>query len=98
MAEARYEFAASAVTARTGKVGEGGLFDISGDYNTYANEWTEHIGDATVACAGNRAGDSTKPYWGDTGVAHSVVAEGLGGDENFGLSTDRLKVFVEAMK
>ena len=97
MAEARYEFPASAVTARTAKIAEGGSFDISGDYNTYANEWTETIANAPIACAGNREGESTKTYWGEGDVAHSLVAEGLGGDANFGLTTERLTVFVEAM-
>jgi len=98
MAQARYEFGASAVTVRTGKPAEGGQFDISGDYNTYAHEWTENIGDVPVACAGNREGDSTKTYWGEDTIAHSIVAEGLGGDTDFGLNVERLTVFVEAMK
>lgn len=98
MAQARYEFPASAITVRTAKIAEGDLFDITGDYNTYANEWTETIGDVQLACAGNRKGDSTKTYWGKDGIAHSLVAEGLGGDTDFGLNTERLTVFVEAMK
>lgn len=98
MAQARYEFPASAVTVRTAALAEGDLFDISGDYNTYANEWTEHISNVPVACAGNREGESIKTYWGDEGIAHSLVAEGLGGDDDFGLTVERLTVFVEAMK
>lgn len=97
MAEARYEFGASAVTARTAKIAEGETFDISGDYNTYKHEWTETIANTPIACAGNREGDSTKTYWGESTVAHSLVAEGLGGDQDFGLNTERLTVFVEAM-
>ena len=98
MAEARYEFPAAAVVVRTAAISEDDLFDISGDYNKYAYEWTENIGDVAVACAGNREGESTKTYWGDEGEAHSIVAEGLGGDQDFGLTPDRLAVFVEAMK
>lgn len=97
MAEARYEFGASAVTARTAKIAEGDTYDISGDYNTYKNEWTETIAAKPIACAGNREGDSTKTYWGEGDIAHSLVAEGLGGDEDFGLNVERLTVFVEAM-
>ena len=97
MAEARYEFPASAVTARTAALEEGELFDISGDYNTYANEWTEYVNNIPVACAGNREGESTKTYWGEDKIAHSLVAEGLGGDEDFGLTAERLAPFVEAM-
>lgn len=97
MAEARLEFPASAVTART-SVSEGveGA-DISGDYNTYAHEWTEEIDGITVTCAGNREGESTKTYWSSDGFYHSLVAEGLGGDADFGLTAERLAVFVEAM-
>ena len=100
MAEARYEFPASALTVRTAKIAPEDSLDISGDYNTYANEWTETIANKQIACAGNRKGDSTKTYWGedDADRAHSIVAEGLGGDEDFGLNTERLTVFVEAMK
>lgn len=87
----------SAVTVRTAAIAEGDLFDISGDYNTYAHEWTEYIDNVPVACAGNREGESTKTYWGEDIIAHSLVAEGLGGDEDFGLNLERLTVFVEAM-
>jgi len=97
MAEARYEFPASAVTVRTAKIAPDDLFDISGDNNTYANEWTEDIANTPIACAGNRKGESTKTYWGADGEAHSIVAEGLGGDDDFGLTLERLTVFVEAM-
>ena len=97
MAEAYYEFPASAITVRTAKIGKDDTFDISGDYNTYKNEWTENIANIPVACAGNREGESTKTYWGEGSVAHSLFAEGLGGDEDFGLNTKRLTVFVEAM-
>ena len=97
MAEARFEFAASAVTARTAKIGPEDTFDISGDYNTYTHEWTEYINNIPVACAGNREGDSTKTFWGEDAAAHSVVAQGLGGDADFGLNTERLTVFVVAM-
>lgn len=98
MAQARYEFPASAVTVRTAALAEGDLFDISGDYNTYANEWTEYVDNVPVACAGNREGESTKTYWGEEDIAHSLLAEGLGGDDDFGLTPERLAVFVEAME
>lgn len=97
MAEATYEFPASQVTVRTAAIAEGDLYDISGDYGTYANEWTETIDNTPIACAGNRKGESTKTYWGEDHVAHSIVALGLGGDTDFGLTAERLAVFVEAM-
>ena len=97
MAQARYEFPASAVTVRTAAISPDDFFDVSGDYNTYKYEWTENVGNVPVACAGNREGESTKTYWGDEGVAHSLVAEGLGGDSDFGRTPERLAVFVEAM-
>lgn len=98
MAEARYEFPAAALTVRTATIATDESSDISGDYNVYAHEWTEYIDNIPVACAGNREGESIKTYWGDEGAAHSIVAEGLGGDQDFGLAADRLAVFVEAMQ
>ena len=98
MAEAIIEFPAAQITARTAKVADGDSLDISGDYNSYSKEWTETIGDESVSCAGNRDGESVKTYWGGDGIAHSLVAEGLGGDDDFGVTLDRLTVFVEGMK
>ncbi|HAM16172.1 MAG TPA: hypothetical protein DCP91_10045 [Eggerthellaceae bacterium] len=98
MAQARLEFPAAAITARTSSSEGVEGADISGDYNTYAHEWTEEIGGVTVACAGNREGESTKTYWNAGGLYHSLVAEGLGGDVDFGLTPERIAVFVEAMK
>ena len=98
MVQARFEFPASAVTVRTSSSEGVEGADISGDYNTYAHEWTEEIDGVTVMCAGNREGESTRTYWNADGLYHSLVAEGLGGDENFGLTSERIAVFVEAMK
>lgn len=98
MAEAQYDFGASMVTVRTAKLAEGDSYDISGDYNSYTEEWTETISNMPIACAGNKKGESIKTYWGEEDVAHSIVAQGLGGDNDFGLTVDRLTVFVEAMK
>ena len=97
MAEARLQLAASVVTVRTAKIAEGDFFDISGDYNTYAYEWTEYIANTPIACAGNREGDSIKTYWGEDSIAHSIVAQGGGGDADFGLNVERLTPIVEAM-
>lgn len=97
MAEARLQLAASVVTVRTAKIAEGDFFDISGDYNTYAYEWTEYIANTPIACAGNREGDSIKTYWGEDNIAHSIVAQGGGGDADFGLNVERLTAIVEAM-
>lgn len=97
MAEARFEFPASRVIART-SIPEGPEdTDNSGDYNAYAHEWTVDIDGITVSCAGNREGESTKTYWTANGLNHSLVAEGLGGDADFGLTDDRLRVFVNTM-
>ena len=97
MAEAVYEFPAAEITVRTAKIAEGESFDVSGDYGEYAKEWTENINNVSVACAGNRKGESTKTYWGEGTLAHSITALGLGGDDDFGLTVERLTVFVEAM-
>ena len=98
MAQARLEFPAAAITVRTSSSEGVEGADITGDYNTYAYEWTEEIDGVTVTCAGNREGESTKTFWSANGLYHSLVAEGLGGDEDFGLTSERIAVFVEAMK
>lgn len=98
MAQARLEFPAAAITVRTSSSEGVEGPDITGDYNTYAHEWTEEIDGVAVTCAGNREGESTKTFWSTDGLYHSLVAEGLGGDENFGLTSERIAVFIEAMK
>ena len=99
IAEADYEFPAVSLTIRKGlasAAAEEG--DISGDYNEYANTWTQNIKGLEVTCFGNREGDATKTIWtlGDT--CYSITAYGLGGDTDYGLSPDDLNSLINGMQ
>ena len=96
IAEARLEFPASALTVRKGTIAEEG--DISGDYTEYANTWTQDVNGIEVTCFGNREGDATKSIWTVDNMHFSIVAEGLGGDEDFGLNAERLTAMVSSIQ
>jgi hypothetical protein len=92
IAEARLEYPASALTVRKGTKAEEG--DISGDYTEYANTWTQDVNGIEVTCFGNREGDAAKSIWTIDNMYFSIVAEGLGGDQDFGLNAERLTAMV----
>jgi len=96
IAEATLEFPASALTVRKGTAAEDG--DISGDYTEYKNTWTQDVDGIEVTCWGNREGDATKSIWSVDGVYYSIIAEGLGGDEDFGLNAERLAAMVSTVR
>ena len=99
IAEADYEFPAVSMTVRKGKASaaaeEG---DISGDYNEYANTWTQNIKGLEVTCFGNREGDATKTIWTVDDTCYSITAYGLGGDTDYGLSPDDLNSLINGIQ
>ena len=97
VAEARYGIAAVDLTVRKGlaSVDEG---DISFDNKEYALQWTETVGETEVKCFGNREGAATKTVWTDGDYSYAVLAYGAGGDDDFGLSADDLRVIVSKIK
>lgn len=72
--------------------------DVSGDPEEYANTWTQDINGLEVTCFGNREGDATKTIWTTDGVSYAVMAYGLGGDTDYGLSADDLNTVISAMQ
>ena len=96
IAEARLEYPASALTVRKGTKAEEG--DISGDYTEYANTWTQDVNGSEVTCFGNREGDAAKSIWTVDNMYFSIVAEGLGGDQDFGLNAERLTAMVSSIQ
>lgn len=96
IAEATIMYPASQATIRKGIVPEGE--DISGDYNEYANTWTQNIKGLEVTCSGNREGAATKTVWSVDGISYSINALGLGGDEDFGFSADDLNSLINAIQ
>lgn len=96
LAEAYLEFPASAILVRKGTVGEDG--DVSGDYNTYAHTWTENFKGLEVTCFGNREGEATKTIWSLGEMNYSISAQGLGGDQDFGLKADDLQSIIMGLQ
>ena len=96
IAEARLEYPASALTVRKGTIAEEG--DISGDYTEYANTWTQDVNGIEVTCFGNREGAAAKSIWTVDNMYFSIVAEGLGGDQDFGLNAERLTAMVSSIQ
>ena len=72
--------------------------DISGDYTEYANTWTQDVNGIEVTCFGNREGDAAKSIWTVDNMYFSIVAEGLGGDQDFGLNAERLTAMVSSIQ
>ena len=100
MAETKVEFPAVEMTIRKGlaskaDVGEG---DISGDYNEYANTWTQNIKGLEVTCFGNREGEATKTIWQVDDTCWSINVLGLGGDTDYGLSADDLNSLINGIQ
>lgn len=96
IAEARLEYPASALTVRKGTNAEDG--DISGDYTDYSETWTQDVDGIEVTCFGNWEGDASKSIWNVDGMYYSIVAEGLGGDDDFGLNAERLTEMVRCIQ
>lgn len=100
LAEAVIEFPASQITIRKGlasaaEVAEG---DVSGDYGEYKNTWTQNIKGLEVTCFGNREGDASKTIWQSGDYCYSITAEGLGGDEDFGLNADDISSLINGIQ
>jgi hypothetical protein len=99
IAEAVTEFPAVEMTIRKGdatyEIADG---DISGDYGEYKNKWTQNIKGLEVTCYGNRKGEATKTIWVVDDYDYSIVVQGLGGDEDYGLSADDLNSLINAIQ
>ena len=96
IAEVDLMYPAVEVTIRKGVATEGG--DISGDFNSYANTWDQTLKGLTVTCSGNREGEAAKTIWTRNGMDYSITATGMGGDSDFGLSTDDLNSLINAIQ
>ena len=98
LAEAVVEYPAVEMTIRKGKASIATDGDISGDYNEYANTWTQNIKGLEVTCFGNREGDATKTIWQVDDTCYSITAYGLGGDTDYGLSPDDLNSLINGIQ
>ena len=98
LAEAVVEYPAVEMTIRKGSASIAEDGDISGDYNEYANTWTQNIKGLEVTCFGNREGDATKTIWQVDDTCYSITAYGLGGDTDYGLSPDDLNSLINGIQ
>ena len=98
LAEAVVEYPAVEMTIRKGNASIAQDGDISGDYNEYANTWTQNIKGLEVTCFGNRKGDATKTIWQVDDTCYSITAFGLGGDTDYGLSPDDLNSLINGIQ
>ena len=98
LAEAVVDYPAVEMTIRKGKASIATDGDISGDYNEYANTWTQNIKGLEVTCFGNREGDATKTIWQVDDTCYSITAYGLGGDTDYGLSPDDLNSLINGIQ
>ncbi len=98
LAEAVVEFPAIQMTIRKGNASIAADGDISGDYNDYANTWTQNIKGLEVTCFGNREGEATKTIWQVEDTCYSITAYGLGGDTDYGLSPDDINSLINGIQ
>ena len=98
LAEAVVEYPAVEMTIRKGSASVAEDGDISGDFNEYANTWTQNIKGLEVTCFGNREGDATKTIWQVDDTCYSITAYGLGGDTDYGLSADDLNSLINGIQ
>lgn len=96
--EVRIPVAAVDMTIRKGMASAAENGDISGDYNSYENEWTQNIKGLEVKCSGNREGEATKTIWMVDDTCYSITAYGAGGDDDFGLSADDLSSLINGLQ
>lgn len=99
IAEAIIDFPASQLTIRKGlasAAAEEG--DISGDYNTYANTWTQNIKGLEVTCFGDKEDAAAKIIWQLDDTCFSINALALGGEEAFGLSADDISSLINGIQ
>ena len=98
LAEVNIEYPAVEMTIRKGKASIAQDGDLSGDYNSYDNTWTQNIKGLEVTCFGNRKGEATKTIWQVDDTCYSITAFGLGGDTDYGLSADDLNSLINGIQ
>lgn len=99
IAEAVIDYPASQLVIRKGlasAAAEEG--DISGDYNEYANTWTQNINGIEVTCFGDKEDAAAKTIWQADDMCYSINAIALGGEEAFGLSADDLSSLINGIQ
>jgi hypothetical protein len=97
MVQAHYSIGAAEMYIRKGKIELAQDGDISGDYNTYVNEWTQNIKGLEVNCAGTNDGEAHKVVWAIGDYAYAIMVEGAGGEE-YGLDADSISSLINGIQ
>lgn len=93
LAEADGAVGAADLTVRKGLKQENE--DVSGDYNTYAYEWDQTVGDWNVHCFGNEEGMTMKAVWLSDNFSYSFIVRGQGDlYDTFGLEASDVELIV----
>jgi hypothetical protein len=100
MVEVEVPYPASQLIIRKGRrdfedVGEG---DISGDYTEYDQTWTVGVGDIEVTCFGKVDSGAAKSIWTVGDYSYCILAQPLGGEEDFGLFAVDVGTLVNGIK
>ena len=72
--------------------------DVSGDYNSYAHEWTIEAGGWQVRCFGNEDGRTMKAVWASDNFSYCILVRGQGDiRDSYGLGSDDVASLVAAI-
>ena len=73
--------------------------DVSGDYETYAFEWTQEVDDWQVSCFGNVEGQMMKAIWVSDNFIYSIEVRGQGDlYDTFGLGAEDTALLVSGIQ
>ena len=73
--------------------------DVSGDYNTYAHEWTIEAMGWQVRCFGNEEGRTMKAIWSSDNFSYCILVRGQGDSwDTYGLGSDDIAALVGAIE
>lgn len=73
--------------------------DVSGDYNTYAYEWTIEATGGQVHCFGNEDGRTMKAIWSSDDFSYCILVRGQGDIRDvYGLGSDDIGALVGAIE
>lgn len=73
--------------------------DVSGDYNTYAHEWSVEAANFSATCAGNTEGHAQKVIWSSDNFSYSIMVRNLDDpDADVGLSDKDVIALVDAIE
>lgn len=97
LVEIECSFADVSMVIRKGLVEAGINRDVSGDYNSYAAEWTQNVKGLEVDCYGFEEGKAVKLLWSVDDYSFAILVEAEGGAD-YGLSADEISSLINAIQ